>query len=64
MLIGADRDDLHERDAWIAGTVEEAVVQLRALAEAGVERVMLQHLLHDDLELIALLGEQVAPAVR
>ena len=89
VLIGADRDELHERarrlaalrgdelpggdaaawiaalpDAWIVGTPEEAVEQLRALADAGVERVMLQHLLHDDLELVALLGEQVAPALR
>jgi F420-dependent oxidoreductase-like protein len=88
VLIGADRDDLHERarrlaarrgehlpggdpaayvaaapPSWIVGTVDQAVAQLRALEQAGVERVMLQHLLHTDLELVALLG-QVAPAVR
>ncbi len=51
-------------DRWVVGTVDEAVAQLRALEAAGVERVMLQHLLHTDLELVALLGEQVAPAVR
>ncbi len=48
----------------IVGTPAEAIAQLRALADAGVERVMLQHLLHDDLDLVALLGEQVAPALR
>jgi F420-dependent oxidoreductase-like protein len=48
---------------WIVGTVEAAAEQLRALAEAGVDRVMCQHLLHDDLDAVALIGEQLAPAV-
>jgi F420-dependent oxidoreductase-like protein len=43
-------------DAWIVGTVEEALEQLRALAEAGTARVMGQHLLHRDLEAIATIG--------
>jgi len=50
--------------SWIVGTPEQAVAQLRALADAGVERVMLQHLLHDDLDAVALLGKQIAPALR
>ncbi|HEX7290298.1 MAG TPA: hypothetical protein VF250_04135, partial [Conexibacter sp.] len=50
--------------SWIVGTPDEAVARLRALADAGVARVMLQHLLHDDLDTIALLGAQVAPALR
>jgi F420-dependent oxidoreductase-like protein len=48
---------------WIVGTVEAAAEQLRALAGAGVDRVMCQQLLHDDLDAIALLGERLAPAV-
>ena len=51
-----------ERGA-IVGTVDEAVHQLRALAEAGVDRVMLQHLLHDDLETVELIGRELAPAL-
>jgi F420-dependent oxidoreductase-like protein len=50
-------------DAWIVGTVEEAVEQLRALHEAGCHRVMAQHLLHRDTEAIELIGRQVAPLV-
>ena len=49
------------RDAWITGTVEEAVEQLRALAEAGCARVMAQQLLHRDLEAIATIGREVIP---
>jgi alkanesulfonate monooxygenase SsuD/methylene tetrahydromethanopterin reductase-like flavin-dependent oxidoreductase (luciferase family) len=45
------------------GTVEEAAVRLRALEEAGIERVMLQHLAHEDLDTIALIGRELAPAV-
>jgi alkanesulfonate monooxygenase SsuD/methylene tetrahydromethanopterin reductase-like flavin-dependent oxidoreductase (luciferase family) len=49
--------------AWVTGTVPEVVEQLVALEDAGVERVMLQHLAHGDLEMVALLGSQVLPQV-
>jgi alkanesulfonate monooxygenase SsuD/methylene tetrahydromethanopterin reductase-like flavin-dependent oxidoreductase (luciferase family) len=48
---------------WIVGTVEAAAEQLSALAAAGVDRVMCQQLLHDDLDAVALLGDQLVPAV-
>lgn len=48
---------------WIVGTVEQAIGQLAELGEAGVHRVMCQHLLHDDLDAVALIGELLAPAV-
>ncbi|HWC86081.1 MAG TPA: TIGR03560 family F420-dependent LLM class oxidoreductase [Solirubrobacteraceae bacterium] len=41
---------------WVVGTLDEAAQQLIALRDAGVSRVMCQHLLHDDLEAVALLG--------
>jgi hypothetical protein len=40
---------------------DEAVGRLTELAEAGVERVMLQHLEHTNLELLQLMAEEVAP---
>jgi hypothetical protein len=43
--------------------VPEVVEQLVALEDAGVERVMLQHLAHGDLEMVALLGSRVLPQV-
>jgi F420-dependent oxidoreductase-like protein len=49
--------------AWITGTVDEAVERLRELEAAGVEGVMLQYLLHRDLDGLALVGGEVAPAV-
>lgn len=48
---------------WIAGTIDQVVEQLNVLREAGVSRVMCQQLLHDDLDAIALLGEELAPRV-
>jgi F420-dependent oxidoreductase-like protein len=62
---GLDRGSLLDGPppGWIVGTVERAAQQLRALGEAGVDRVMCQQLLHDDLDAIALLGERVAPLV-
>jgi alkanesulfonate monooxygenase SsuD/methylene tetrahydromethanopterin reductase-like flavin-dependent oxidoreductase (luciferase family) len=47
----------------IAGTLEEVVDRLRQYEAAGVERAMLQHLHHEDLEMVALLGD-VADALR
>lgn len=48
---------------WIVGTLERAVEQLRERERAGVERVFLQHIVHEDLELVRLLGRELAPAV-
>jgi len=58
-------------DEWIAaysercvvGSVEEVVARLRAYEGAGCDRVMLQHLLHTDLEPVRLLGRELAPAL-
>jgi alkanesulfonate monooxygenase SsuD/methylene tetrahydromethanopterin reductase-like flavin-dependent oxidoreductase (luciferase family) len=56
-------DSLADPEATIQGTVEEVVSRLREYEAAGVERVMLQHLLVDDLEMIELLGREVLPQV-
>ncbi len=63
--IGAEAGSLlrDPPSGWILGTVEQAAEQLRALAGAGVERVFCQHLLHDDLDAVALIGERLAPDV-
>jgi F420-dependent oxidoreductase-like protein len=50
-------------EGWIVGTLDEAIERLRALAAAGVERVMLQHLLHRDLGAVEQIGRRVAPAI-
>ena len=52
------------RERWLAGTPSEVVDRLEALAEVGVERVYLQHLLHRDTEMVELIGEAVLPALR
>jgi alkanesulfonate monooxygenase SsuD/methylene tetrahydromethanopterin reductase-like flavin-dependent oxidoreductase (luciferase family) len=50
-------------DSWIVGTPAEAIEQLRGLAAVGVDGVMLQHLLHDDTEMVELIGREIIPAV-
>jgi alkanesulfonate monooxygenase SsuD/methylene tetrahydromethanopterin reductase-like flavin-dependent oxidoreductase (luciferase family) len=52
-------------DTWLAryaeraivGSVDEVAARLREYDDAGCERVMLQHLLHTDLEPVRLVGE-------
>jgi alkanesulfonate monooxygenase SsuD/methylene tetrahydromethanopterin reductase-like flavin-dependent oxidoreductase (luciferase family) len=44
----------------LAGTVDELVDRLREFEEAGVERAMLQHLVHEDVEMVHVLGELAA----
>jgi F420-dependent oxidoreductase-like protein len=45
------------RDEWVVGTVDEAASRLQDYARAGVGRFMLQHQVHDDLEMIAVMGQ-------
>ena len=62
---GGDPEELlaTRAEGWLTGTTDEAIVRLHELAEAGVERVYLQHLAHEDVELVELLGSEIAPAV-
>ena len=68
-IVGRDDDEVQRRrdrlraehgqvpdESWIVGTPEAAGAQLRALADAGVERVMLQLMLHAETEQIDLIG--------
>ena len=67
--------DRRPRDAgfedWLAGvrvhslvgTVDEVAARLREYEAAGCARVMLQHLLHADLEPVRLIGRELAPAI-
>jgi F420-dependent oxidoreductase-like protein len=48
------------RETGVAGTVDEARERLGALEAAGVERVLLQHLDHQDLEMVALVGRELS----
>jgi alkanesulfonate monooxygenase SsuD/methylene tetrahydromethanopterin reductase-like flavin-dependent oxidoreductase (luciferase family) len=71
-VVGRDDADVRRRiDKWrhvtgrdtpppIAGTVEEVVQTLREYEAAGVERMMLQHLVHEDREMVEVLGEVAA----
>jgi len=68
-VIGRDEAEAEERrQAWLestragvvphmVGTVEQVAQTLRAYEAVGVERVMVQHLVHEDLEMVKLLGE-------
>ena len=73
-IVGRDRAEVEERlrafgrDPWkreaaLVGTVDEVAERLREYEHAGVSRVMCQHLLHRDLEMVELLGRELAPAV-
>jgi F420-dependent oxidoreductase-like protein len=48
---------------WVVGSVEQAAEKLRALEEAGLDGVMLQHQDHTDLEAVELIGRKLVPAL-
>jgi alkanesulfonate monooxygenase SsuD/methylene tetrahydromethanopterin reductase-like flavin-dependent oxidoreductase (luciferase family) len=50
--------------SWLVGSLDEIAEQLRMRESAGVDRVMLQHLQHHDLETVELIGRELIPAVR
>lgn len=47
----------------IVGTPERAVERLSEYAAAGVERIMLNHTLYDDLDMLELLAAEILPRV-
>jgi F420-dependent oxidoreductase-like protein len=49
------------RGTRLVGTAEQIVERLGELGDAGVDRVFLQHLVHDDLETVELIGRAVVP---
>jgi alkanesulfonate monooxygenase SsuD/methylene tetrahydromethanopterin reductase-like flavin-dependent oxidoreductase (luciferase family) len=51
-------------EGWLHGTPDDVVGQIEAFAEAGVQRIVLQHNLFRDLEALALVGRDVLPRVR
>jgi len=46
-----------ERRRGVVGTIDEAAARLRELADAGIERIMLRNMCHDDLDAVGLMGE-------
>jgi alkanesulfonate monooxygenase SsuD/methylene tetrahydromethanopterin reductase-like flavin-dependent oxidoreductase (luciferase family) len=56
LLGSTDEDDL-------VGTVDQVAERLREYERAGVTRVMLQHLVHEDLDMVELIGRELKPAV-
>ncbi len=70
-IVGRDQGEVDERLGQfrelvgsqpppIVGTVDQVVEQLRAYEAVGVERAMLQHLVHEDAEMVTVLGEVAA----
>ncbi len=60
--VNAWLDDLPNE--FIAGTTEDAISRLSQYEEAGVQRVMLQHQMHEDVDMVRLIGSEIATAVR
>jgi alkanesulfonate monooxygenase SsuD/methylene tetrahydromethanopterin reductase-like flavin-dependent oxidoreductase (luciferase family) len=68
-VVGRDENETRDRLAALRdvtgrddppplhGTVEQVVAQLREYERVGVERAMLQHLVHEDVDMIAVIGE-------
>jgi F420-dependent oxidoreductase-like protein len=49
------------RDERIIGTTDQVLERLAEYSQAGVDRVMMQHLLHTDLDAVALIGREIIP---
>jgi len=58
-----DGDPADHHPAWLVGSLDQIAAQLNELEQAGVDRVMLQHLQHDDLDTVELIGRELIPAV-
>jgi F420-dependent oxidoreductase-like protein len=64
MRAGTFEDELATlRDECIVGDPAQAVARLKEYEEAGVQRIMLNHELFDDLEMLEVLAAEIIPAV-
>jgi F420-dependent oxidoreductase-like protein len=52
------------REAALVGSVDEVAARIREYEDAGCQRIMLQHLQHEDVEMVATIGNELAPLVR
>jgi F420-dependent oxidoreductase-like protein len=57
--VGAFIDGM--RSNMTVGTVEQVLERLEEYADVGVDRVYMQHLVHEDLETVVLIGTEVVP---
>ena len=48
-------------ETWLIGTPDEVIGQIRRLADAGLDRIMLQHFLHRDDDAVALIAQAILP---
>ncbi len=55
--------DILRAEGWLVGTPDQIIMQLQALANEGVERVMLQHNDQTDFAALELLAGDVLPVV-
>jgi F420-dependent oxidoreductase-like protein len=66
-IIGRDADagefTEEKRHEYLVGPVDEIIESLLEFKAAGVERAMLGHLVHDDIDMVELLGREILPAV-
>jgi F420-dependent oxidoreductase-like protein len=60
---GRERPVLSLMLRWIDGSPESLAAQLRRYSDSGVDRVMLQQLRHEDIDSVAILGQEVLPAL-
>ena len=64
MRAGRFEDELEElRATCVVGSSERAAERISEYAAAGVQRIVLNHELYDDLEMLDVLAEQVFPRV-
>jgi alkanesulfonate monooxygenase SsuD/methylene tetrahydromethanopterin reductase-like flavin-dependent oxidoreductase (luciferase family) len=57
--VDAYLDDVRRTN--VAGTVEQVLERLAAYAAAGIQRFLVQHLHHADLDSVELIGKEVIP---
>lgn len=65
--LGRDADPAEfvdgRRGTWVLGTPAEAAEVVASYAAVGVDRIMLQHLVHTDLETVELIATDLLPSV-
>ncbi len=58
---GGGEPDPAERPTWLVGTPDQVLTRIAEYRAAGVTGYRFQHLDHTDLDMIDLIGSEIAP---
>jgi F420-dependent oxidoreductase-like protein len=63
LVAGSESARMSREEPWLTGTADEVLERMLRFEAAGVDRIFLHHLDHRDLDMVHLIGREIASAI-